>query len=247
MTVVVKYGGAAMTDAGARAAFAADIHSLRADGTRVVVVHGGGPQVTAAMAHAGIEAVFANGRRVTTPETMAVVRRVLAGEVNAEVVAAVGRHATGVSGEDVLTAVPLDPALGLVGEVTAVDAHALTALLDDGRVPCVATIAIGADGTRYNVNADTAAAAVAVAIEAREAVFLTDVPGLYAAYPDPASLVARIAAAEAEALLPRLTGGMVPKVEACLRAVRGGVPQARIADGRVPHALLRADGTTVTP
>ena len=247
MTVVVKYGGAAMTDATARAAFAADVGTLRAGGTRVVVVHGGGPQVTAAMARAGIEAVFAHGRRVTTPETMAVVRHVLAGEVNAEVVAAVGPYATGLSGEDVLTAEPLDPALGLVGEVTAVDAAAIDALLDRGRVPCVATVATGGDGTRYNVNADTAAAAIAVALGASLAVFLTDVSGLYADYPDPASLVARIAAGEAEALLPALTDGMVPKVEACLRAIRGGVPQARIADGRVPHALLADDGTTVTP
>ncbi|HWL36554.1 MAG TPA: acetylglutamate kinase [Frankiaceae bacterium] len=247
MTVVVKYGGAAMTDPGARAAFGADIENLRDNGARVVVVHGGGPQITSALDALGVESVFANGRRVTTPETMAVVRGVLAGEVNAEVVAAVGPYATGVSGEDVLTAEPLDPALGLVGEVTAVDTAAINALLDQGRVPCVATIATGTDGTRYNVNADTAAAAIAVALGAEEAVFLTDVRGLYAAYPDPASLVARIAADEAEALLPRLTDGMVPKVEACLRAVRGGVPHARIADGRVPHALLRDDGTTVTP
>jgi acetylglutamate kinase len=248
MTLVVKYGGSAMDDAAARAAFAADIATLRANGVRVVVVHGGGPQITARLSEAGIESTFANGRRVTTPEAMAVVRTVLCDEVNADVVGLVGPAATGLSGERVFTATPLDPTLGRVGEVADVDTAALRDLLDEGRVPVVATVATGAGGGLFNVNADTAAAALAVALDAEKAVFLTDVEGLYADYPARESLVAVIAADGLEALLPSLSEGMAPKMEACLRAVRGGVPSAHVVDGRVPHALLReGGGTTVTP
>ena len=200
MTVVVKLGGASLT---------ADLP----DGD-LVVVHGGGPQITAALRERGIEPVFVHGRRVTTPEVMAVVADVLA-TLNAEVAALVG--GTGVSGADVFTARPLDPALGLVGEVVAVD----TAALPPRAV--VSSVARGIDGRLHNVNADTAAAALAVALGAEQAVFLTDVPGLYAAWPDPTSLVQRIAAADLAALLPRLDGGMRPKAEAALRAVAGGV------------------------
>jgi acetylglutamate kinase len=240
MTVVVKYGGHAMTDAGARAAFAADVLALHHDGARPVVVHGGGPQITAALQRVGIEATFVNGRRVTTAETMRVVRTVLVDEVNRDVVDCLAPYATGISGEHLLTAAPLDPALGYVGEVVAVDTTAIETLLDSGRIPVVATVATGADGALYNVNADTAAAALAVALNAERAVFLTDVPGLYADFPARDALLARITARDLEALLPSLSGGMVPKVKACLAAVRGGVPTAHVAD-RV------GAGTTVTP
>jgi acetylglutamate kinase len=257
-TVVVKYGGHAMSDEAARRAFAEDVVLLRYVGLRPVVVHGGGPQITAHLDRLGVESVFAGGRRVTTAETMDVVRMVLVGQVNRDVVALVNAHgpfAVGLSGEDanLFTATQLDPALGQVGEVAAVDPGAVTALLDDGRIPVVATVARGTDGTPYNVNADTAAAALAVALGAAKVVFLTDVEGLYAAYPDRDSLVPELTAGALAALLPALDDGMAPKMEACLRAVRGGVPRAHVLDGRVPHALLlevftdSGVGTMVTP
>lgn len=256
--LVVKLGGAAMADATARTAFAEDVVLLRYAGARVVVVHGGGPQITAHLDRLGIPTTFSGGRRVTTPEAMAVVRMVLVGEVNREVVGSINAHgsfAVGLSGEDgrLLTATPLDRALGQVGDVAAVDAGVVTALLDDGRVPVVSTVAPGADGGLYNVNADTAAAALAVALRADKAVFLTDVEGLYAAYPEPDSLLTEVSADDLEKLLPDLDGGIAPKMEACLRAVRGGVRRAHVIDGRVPHALAlevltdEGHGTMVTP
>jgi acetylglutamate kinase len=257
-TVVIKYGGHAMDNPAARAAFAQDVVLLRYVGLRPVVVHGGGPQITAQLQRLGVESVFSGGRRVTTAETMDVVRMVLVGQVNREIVGLVNEHgpfAIGMSGEDanLFTAEQLDPDLGFVGEVTAVDTGAVTALLEDGRVPVVATVARGLDGEVYNVNADTAAAALAVALEAEKAVFLTDVEGLYSDYPEPDSLISEISAADLESLLPDLADGMVPKMQACLRAVRGGVPRAHVLDGRVPHALLlevftdAGIGTMVTP
>jgi acetylglutamate kinase len=249
MSVVVKYGGHAMDDPVAAAAFAQDVLLLHEAGLRPVVVHGGGPQITAHLDRLGVESVFRDGRRVTTAETMRVVRMVLVGEVNRDVVGLLAPHAVGVSGEDanLFTAVPLDPSLGYVGEVVAVDTGILTTLLDDGRIPVVATVARGGDGELYNVNADTAAAALAVALEAEKVVFLTDVEGLYDGYPS-GDLIRHIDAGDLDALLPSLCDGMVPKMEACLRAVRGGVPRAHVLDGRVPHALmLDGAGTTVTP
>jgi acetylglutamate kinase len=257
-TVVVKYGGHAMDDAAARKAFAEDLVLLRYVGLRPVVVHGGGPQITAHLDRLGEESVFHNGRRVTTADTMQVVRMVLVGQVNGDVVRMLNAHgpfAVGMSGEDgnLFTASQLDPALGFVGEVTAVDTGAIQALLNDGRIPVVATVARGADGDLYNVNADTAAAALAVALHAEKAVFLTDVEGLYADYPARDSVVSTITADDLEALLPSLSEGMVPKMEACLRAVRGGVPRVHVLDGRVAHALLLevftddGIGTMVTP
>jgi acetylglutamate kinase len=257
-TVVVKYGGHAMDDAAARAAFAEDLVLLRYVGLRPVVVHGGGPQITAHLDRLGVESVFDGGRRVTTADTMQVVRMVLVGQVNGDVVRLLNAHgpfAVGMSGEDgnLFTAEQLDPALGFVGEVTAVDTGAIEALLADGRIPVVATVARGAGGELYNVNADTAAAALAVALRAEKAVFLTDVEGLYADYPARESVVSTITANDLEALLPSLSEGMVPKMEACLRAVRGGIPRAHVLDGRVPHALLLevftddGIGTMVTP
>ena len=234
--IVVKYGGAALADPAARAAFADDVRALRAGGERVVVVHGGGPLITARLAAAGVPTTFVQGLRVTTPEVMEVVVAALA-EANADVVALLGADAVGVPGERVFTAIPRDPALGLVGEVTTVETSALPA----DRVPVVSSVARGVDGLRYNVNADTAAAALAVALGAAEAVFLTDVDGLYADYPRPDSLVERVTAAELHALLPTLADGMAPKMEGCLRAVRGGVAAARVA-----RTLRGARGTTVT-
>lgn len=220
-TTVVKVGGNAL-----------DALPPPAEAGRTVVVHGGGPQITAELARAGIPSVFVHGRRVTTPETMEVVRTVLR-TMNTVIVSTLGPRAAGIT--DVLTAVQLDPALGLVGEVTGVDTGRLTALLDAGRIPVVATVATGPDGTPYNVNADTAAAAIAVALGADRAEFLTDVAGLYADPADPGTLIPHLTIAALADLLPRLTGGMVPKMEACLRAVRGGVPCARVG------------ATTVTP
>jgi acetylglutamate kinase len=242
-TVVVKYGGHAMDDPAAAAAFAEDVVLLRYVGVRPVVVHGGGPQITAHLERLGVESVFEGGRRVTTADTMQVVRMVLVGQVNSDVVALLNAHgsfAVGISGGDgnLLTAEQLDPALGFVGEVTAVDTGVIQALCNDGRIPVVATVATGDDGALYNVNADTAAAALAVALKAEKVVFLTDVEGLYADYPSRDSLVSEIKAGELEGLLPSLSEGMAPKMEACLRAVRGGVPAAHVLDGRVPHALL---------
>ncbi len=249
--VVVKYGGNAMVDDDLKRAFAQDVAFLRLAGVAPVVVHGGGPQISAALDRRGIASEFRGGLRVTTPEVMDVVRTVLTGSVSRELVDlldAVGGRAVGVSGEDgglfsarrraaVVDGVEVD--VGLVGDVVAVDPTAVLDLVGAGRVPVVSTVAPDVDGGGVlNVNADTAASALAVALGARKLVVLTDVEGLYAAWPDPASLVTTITAAELEGVLPGLERGMVPKMEACLRAVRGGVARAHVVDGRVPHSLL---------
>jgi len=251
--VVLKYGGNAMTEPGLQRAFAEDVVFLRYAGLRPVVVHGGGPQITAHLDRLGIATEFRGGLRVTTPEAMEVVRMVLVGQVNGEVVRLVNDHgpfAVGMSGEDggLLTAEPRTTViggetvdLGLVGEVTAVNPGALRALLDNGRIPVVATVAAGPGGQTYNVNADSAAAAIAVALDAAKLVVLTDVEGLYSSWsPETRTgdLISQIGAADLAALLPELSSGMAPKMEACLRAVRGGVRQAHVLDGRVPHAVL---------
>jgi len=251
--VVLKYGGNAMTEPELQRAFAEDVVFLRYVGLRPVVVHGGGPQITAHLDRLGISTEFRGGLRVTTPEAMEVVRMVLVGQVNGDVVRLVNDHgpfAVGMSGEDggLLTAEPRTTVvggqtvdLGLVGDVTEVDPGALRALLGDGRIPVVATVAAGPGGRTYNVNADSAAAAIAVALEAEKFVVLTDVEGLYSSWsPETRTgdLISQIAASELAALLPGLSTGMAPKMEACLRAVRGGVPQAHVLDGRVPHAVL---------
>ncbi|MFL6137951.1 MAG: acetylglutamate kinase [Frankiaceae bacterium] len=263
-TLVVKYGGHAMADQAASAAFAQDVALLRYCGLRVVVVHGGGPQIDAQLRVQGIESAFHAGYRVTTPETMHVVRMVLMGQVNRDVVNAINAHgplAVGCSGEDGrLLAASRRVAsvdghlvdLGLVGDVVRVEPAVLTALLDAGRVPVVATIARGLDGETYNVNADAAAAALAVALGADGLVVLTDVPGVYADWPACAELIDHLDADRLRALLPGLSAGMVPKMEACLHAVEGGVPRAHVVDGRAPHSLLievltgDGAGTTVT-
>ena len=255
-TVVVKFGGNAMTDVALQQAFAEDIVFLRYAGLRPVVVHGGGPQITAHLEKLGIETVFASGHRVTTPEAMNVVRMVLVGQVQREIVGLVNAHgpfAVGLSGEDAnlfraephrLTVDGEDVDLGLVGDVVAVEPGVVQGLVADGRIPVVSSIAHGADGEVYNVNADTAAAALAVALGAEKLVVLTDVEGLYPEWPADGSapssddVISSITADELEKMLPTLSTGMVPKMDACLRAVRGGVPKAHVIDGRVPHAVL---------
>lgn len=264
-TVVIKYGGNAMTEESLRERFAEDVVFLRYAGLRPVIVHGGGPQISGQLAVHGIESRFTAGLRVTTPEAMQVVRMVLTGKVGRDVVGLINRHgpfAVGLSGEDarlftaarkhaVVAGEPVD--IGQVGEIVAVDASAVRALLDDGRVPVVSSVAAGADGEIYNVNADTAAAALAVGLRADRLIVLTDVAGLYRDWPEEGTVVRRLTADELEALLPGLSSGMLPKMEACLTAVRGGVPQAHVLDGREPHALLleiftdEGTGTMVMP
>lgn len=265
--VVVKYGGNAMVDDTLKAAFAQDMVFLRQVGLRPVVVHGGGPQISTMLARLGIESEFRGGLRVTTPEAMDVVRMVLTGQVSRELVGLInahGPHAVGLSGEDggllqaqrrhaTVDGEPVD--VGLVGDVVEVHPAAVQDLLDAGRIPVVSTIAPDLeDPTQVlNVNADTAAAALAVALGAKKLIVLTDVEGLYTSWPDKDSLVAQITRSELAALLPSLQSGMVPKMEACLRAVAGGVPAATVIDGRVPHSLLlevfttRGNGTMVVP
>ena len=249
-TVVIKYGGHAMTDADLRAGFAQDLVFLRYAGLRPVVVHGGGPQVTEFLERLGIESTFTAGLRVTTPETIDVVRMVLAGKVNKDIVGLVNRYrpfAIGLSGEDanlftaerklaMVNGEPVD--IGLVGDIVATDPSAIRALIEDGRIPVVSSVARGEDGETYNVNADTAAAALAVALGAAKLVVLTDVDGLYRDWPASTEVISQLTAAELEELLPALSAGMIPKMEACLTAVRGGVPRAHVLDGRLKHAVL---------
>jgi acetylglutamate kinase len=248
--VVVKYGGNAMTSPELQQAFAEDLVFLRYAGLKPVVVHGGGPQITEHLTKLGIQSEFRGGLRVTTPEAMAIVRMVLTGQVNGDVVNLINDHgpfAVGLSGEDagMLTAERRDALvdgelvdIGQVGDVVSVDPAAVLALIDAGRIPVIATVARGTDGLSYNVNADTAAAAIAVGLSAEKLIVLTDVEGLYADWPASTEIVSQIDAAQLGELLPSLSSGMIPKMEACLRAVSGGVKRAHVLDGRVPHALL---------
>jgi acetylglutamate kinase len=264
-TVVVKYGGNAMTDDALKRAFAEDVVFLRYAGLRPVVVHGGGPQITAMLDKLGVESTFTGGFRTTTPEAMDVVRMVLTGQVQRDVVGLINEHgpfAVGLSGEDAhlfraskrfaeVDGEKVD--VGLVGDIHKVSPDFVVSLLDDGLIPVVSSIATGRDGAVYNVNADTAAAALAVALGAEKLVVLTDVEGLYADWPASDDVIPEINAADLAAMLPTLSSGMIPKMEACLRAVQGGVRRAHVLDGRVPHALLlevftnEGVGTMVTP
>jgi acetylglutamate kinase len=255
-TVVIKYGGHAMTADGLRAGFAQDLVFLKHAGLRPVVVHGGGPQVTRHLDRLGIETAFTAGLRVTTEETIDIVRMVLNGKVNKDIVGLINRYgpfAVGLSGEDanLFTAerkyASVDGQnvdIGLVGEITAVDPSMVNALLDNGRIPVISSVARGdSDGpdgvsTVYNVNADTAAAALAVALGAAKLVVLTDVEGLYRDWPNSDEVISQLDADDLEKLLPTLSAGMIPKMEACLTAVKGGVPRAHVLDGRLQHAIL---------
>ncbi|OMC07693.1 acetylglutamate kinase [Mycolicibacterium fortuitum] len=263
--VVVKYGGNAMTDDTLKAAFAADMVFLRNCGIKPVVVHGGGPQISAMLKKLGIAGDFKGGFRVTTPEVLDVARMVLFGQVGRELVNLINAHgpyAVGLTGEDahlftaVRRSVTVDGVatdIGLVGDVEYVNAESLLDLIAAGRIPVVSTIGPDVDGVVHNINADTAAAALAEALGAEKLVMLTDVEGLYTDWPDRSSLVSEIDSAALTQLLPKLESGMVPKIEACLRAVAGGVPSAHVIDGRVEHCVLvelftdEGTGTKVVP
>ena len=254
--IVVKYGGNAMIDDELKQAFAQDMVFLRLAGLHPVVVHGGGPQISAMLTRLGIPGEFRGGLRVTTPETMDVVRMVLVGQVGRELVGLINKHgpyAVGISGEDahLFTAArrpafvdgePVD--VGLVGDVVAVNPEAVLDIVRAGRIPVVSTVAPDIDGVVHNVNADTAAGALAIALGAEKLVVLTDVEGLYANWPDKTSLLNEVRAGELKRLLPGLASGMVPKMEACLRAVEGGVPRAHVIDGRLAHSVLLEIFTT---
>jgi acetylglutamate kinase len=263
--VVIKYGGHAMTDETLKRAFAADMVFLRYAGIKPVIVHGGGPQISTMLGRLGIDTEFRGGLRVTTPETMDVVRMVLVGQVGRELVGLINEHgpfAVGMSGEDahLFTAARRSAMVdgesvdvGLVGDVATVNPGAVWDLIEAGRIPVISTVAPDSDGTVHNLNADTAASALAVALEAQKLVVLTDVEGLYLNWPDLTSLVSQVTVDQLAEILPTLETGMVPKMEACLRAVKGGVPRAAVIDGRVPHSLLlevfteEGFGTMVVP
>jgi len=258
--VVVKYGGAAMVDPALAASFAEDVVLMRSVGMRPVVVHGGGPQIGELMTRLGKEPEFRHGLRVTDADTLDIARMVLVGKVNRDIVAAINVHgplAVGLSGEDagLITATARSPELGFVGDVQAVNASLLERLMVEELIPVVATIASDAEGQAYNINADTAAGAVAEALGAEKLVYLTDVEGLRRDVDDPDSLISTVSADELEAMVGAgfVTGGMIPKIRSGLRAVRRGVGHAHILDGRVPHALLlevftrEGIGTMVTP
>ena len=263
--MVLKYGGHAMVDPEVQRTFAADLVFLRYVGIKPVVVHGGGPQISAMLGRLGMTSEFRGGLRVTTSESIDVVRMVLVGQVGRQLVGLIneyGPFAVGMSGEDAslftaerrsayVNGEAVD--VGLVGDVASVHTEAVTDLIDAGRIPVIATVAPDSAGVVHNLNADTAAGALAVALGARKLVVLTDVAGLYRDWPNTDSLIAQIRASDLATLLPSLDAGMAPKMEACLRAVHGGVPAAHVVDGRVPHSILleiftdEGFGTMVTP
>ena len=263
--IVVKYGGNAMTDESLKQAFAEDIVFLRLAGFKPVVVHGGGPQISAMLDRLGIESEFRGGLRVTTPEAMDVVRMVLTGQVGRELVGLLNRHgdlAVGLSGEDggLFTARKTMPEVdgepvdvGLVGEVVGVRPEAVQDLIDAGRIPVVSTVAPDASGQVHNVNADTAASALAVALGAEKLLVLTDVEGLYADWPNSDDVIGEISPESLAEIVPGLASGMIPKMTACLQAVEGGVKRATVVDGREPHSVLleiftdEGVGTQVVP
>ncbi|MCC3280525.1 acetylglutamate kinase [Arthrobacter sp. zg-Y40] len=255
-TMVIKYGGNAMVNEELRRAFAEDIVFLHHAGVHPVVVHGGGPQINAFLERLGIESEFRGGLRVTTPEAMDAVRMVLTGQVGRELVGLINSHgpyAVGLSGEDAAllqatrTGVVIDGEevdLGLVGEVVGVNPGSILDLLAAGRIPVISTVApeVNTDGEPtgqvLNVNADTAASALAVALRASRLVVLTDVEGLYEQWPDKSSLISSLTTGELRAMLPSLESGMIPKMQACLAAVDGGVERAAVVDGRMAHSML---------
>jgi acetylglutamate kinase len=243
--VVVKYGGNAMTDPELAKRFAEDVVLLRQVGLLPVVVHGGGPQIGDLMRRLGKETEFRDGLRVTDAETLDIARMVLVGKVNRDIVAAINVHgplAVGVSGEDggLITARARDPELGFVGDVSDVNPALLEKLLAEGLIPVMSTIGADATGQAYNINADTVAGAVAASLGAVKIIYLTDVAGLYEDIDDPETLIRRTTATELEAKIDSgvLTGGMIPKIQACVFAIRNGVDRAHLLDGRIPHVVL---------
>ncbi|QYJ05157.1 acetylglutamate kinase [Nocardioides panacisoli] len=263
--VVVKYGGNAMTDDTLKRAFAEDIAFLRFAGFKPVIVHGGGPQISTMLERLGIESEFRGGLRVTTPEAMDVVRMVLTGQVQRELVGLINEHgplAVGLSGEDagLFTAKAANTVvdgeyvdLGLVGEVDRVSPEAVRDIIDAGRIPVVSSVAPDERGVVHNVNADAAAASLAVALDAHKLLVLTDVEGLFLQWPDPQDVIGEISPEALEDILPTLASGMIPKMGACLQAVRGGVSRATVVDGREEHAVIlelftdEGVGTQVVP
>ncbi len=254
--VVVKFGGNAMVDTELERAFAEDMAYLRWVGIKPVVVHGGGPQISARLAELGISSEFKGGLRVTTPETIGVVRDVLRNHISTHLAALInsaGAETTIMSGEDgnlfraektMLETEDGIVDIGLVGEVTLVNPRIVFEALDTGSIPIISTVAPDASGTLFNVNADLVAASLAVALGAEKLMMLTDVPGLYSNWPDRESLVSEITASELSELLPSLESGMIPKMQASLNAVTAGVPAAHIIDGRSPHSILLEIFTT---
>ncbi|MFN8022256.1 MAG: acetylglutamate kinase [Acidimicrobiales bacterium] len=246
--VVVKYGGNALagaSDDDALALFAEDLVLMRAVGMRPVVVHGGGPQISDLMTRLGKVTEFRNGLRVTDAETVDIARMVLIGQVNPQLVSSINVHgpiAVGVSGEDagLIKATARDPELGFVGDVTAVNPTILEGLLANGFIPVVATIGTDETGQAYNINADTVAGAIAEALQAEKLVYLTDIEGLRRVVDDPSSLIRQTTPDELDQLISEgvIAGGMIPKVDSCVQAVRHGVRRAHILDGRIPHVLL---------
>lgn len=247
-TVVVKYGGNALagtSEHDALALFAEDIVLMHTVGIRPVVVHGGGPQINDMLSRLSIESKFVNGLRVTDEATMQVVQMVLNGSVNPQIVSAINVHgnvAVGLSGEDgrTLQVTARDASLGFVGDIEKVRTHVIEGLLADGLVPVLSTVGVDINGQPYNINADTAAGAIAEALGAEKIVYLTDIAGLRKNIDDAQSLIQRITVDELSALIAdgTISGGMIPKVESCMQAVRGGVKSAHILDGRIAHVLL---------
>jgi len=244
-TVVIKYGGAAMTDPELRKQVADDIVLMKLVGVNPVVVHGGGPEINALMDALGYEIEFKDGQRVTTDEALDVVRMVLAGKVNKELVNAInyhGSYAVGISGEDggLVKGVPLNEEHGRTGAISSIDTTVVDTLISDDFIPVIATVSMGEDHRPLNINADTVAAELAVALGADKCIYLTDVDGLYADFDDDTSLISQLTTDEAQAFMdnPATNGGMIPKVKACVNAVKGGVRRAHILNGRVPHAVL---------
>lgn len=244
-TVVIKYGGNAMTDSDLAARFAEDIVLLHAVGINPVVVHGGGPQIGDLMLRLGKESEFRDGLRVTDAETLDIARMVLVGKVNRDIVSAINRHgplAVGLSGEDagLIEAGMRNPDLGFVGDVKAVNPAIISSLVAEHLIPVLSTIGSDEAGQAYNINADTVAGAVAAVVGAEKAIYLTDVPGLLADLDDPDTLIQSVTEAELQAMRDggQLSGGMIPKIDACLEALHGGVASAHLLDGRIPHVLL---------
>jgi acetylglutamate kinase len=244
-TVVIKYGGAAMTDPALRESVASDIVLMKYVGINPVIVHGGGPEITSYMERLGMPVRFIDGLRVTDDAAMEVVKMALVGKVNKELVAAInthGRLAVGVAGDDgnLISATQVSPELGRVGEVTEIDTTLVDNLIDDGFVPVIASVARGDDGGSFNVNADAVATEMAAALGSEKVIFLTDVDGVYRDFADKSSLISALSLAEARAMAAsgELSKGMIPKVQACIAALDAGVERAHILNGTLPHALL---------